>query len=310
MTALNLVLAIEPAIEPSERALQAGSSVEVERCRACHLVWFDPLDLDALDKSGWVQLLQALAHDPPGGLRAEPSTDGPCPRCHRTLQAQPQQSQHGRYMSLACPEGHGHAQRDGALLASRGLFRPLLLAERVALATERRQLNCLQCGAAMDWRAKHCSYCLSPATVLDLPRLSAAIGLTDEAAESRRKPRPPGGDDARVQVWACHGCGHPLDPTRQTHCDSCRHPVLAPAMSDLLPLLQAAAQRLARVAEAARESALTFLPAVERRRIAELTRRSAHHHVAAQLERTFWRRYGVLASLCALVLLLIWSLLP
>ena len=32
-------------------------------------------------------------------------------------------------MSLACPEGHGQAQREGALLASRGLFRPLLLAE-------------------------------------------------------------------------------------------------------------------------------------------------------------------------------------
>ena len=302
-------LTLVPMIDPSERAVRAGL-VEVLRCEACCLVWFDPLALDALDRSGWVQLLRALVQDRPRALVADASSGGPCPRCHRPLEPRPQQSQHGRYMSLACPEGHGQAQRDGALLASRGLFRPLLLAERVALATEQRQLDCLQCGAALDGGVEHCSYCHSPATVLDLHRLSLAIGLKDEAAESRRRPSPTGGDDAPVQVWACHGCGHPLDPTRQTHCDRCHHPVLAPVMSDLLPLLHAAEQRLARLAEAARLSALTFLPAVERRRIADLTRRSAHQHAVGKLERTFWRRYGVLASLCALVLLLGWSLLP
>jgi len=282
--------------------------VEVDRCRPCRLVWFDPLELDALNKAGWVVLLRALLQGGSGEPSPGAATNGPCPRCQHALEPSLQQSRHGRSAGLACPQCHGQAQRDGALLASRGLFRPLLLAERVALATERRQLCCLQCGAPIDGSNEQCGHCRSPATVFDLPRLSLAIGLIDEGADAQR-PRHASEGDAPVQVWACRGCGHPLDPTRQSRCPSCAHPVLAPAMADLLPLLAAAERRLAHVAAELSSSALGFLPAVERRQVAVLTGRREHDHAVDQLQRTFYRRYAVLAGACGLMALLIWSLL-
>ena len=295
----------EPGVQDE---VHEAAWVEVDRCRPCRLVWFDPLELDALNKAGWVALLRALLQGSSGDPSPGAAINGPCPRCQHTLEPNLQQNRHGRSAGLECPQCHGQAQRDGALLASRGLFRPLLLAERVALATERRRLCCLQCGAPIDGRSEQCGHCRSPATVFDLPRLSLAIGLIDEGAEAQRCPHASDGA-APVQVWACRGCGQPLDPSRQSRCPSCAYPVLAPAMADLLPLLAAAERRLAHVAAEVRNSALGFLPAVERRQVAALTGRGEHDHAVDQLQRTFYRRYAVLTGACALMALLIWNLL-
>ena len=286
-----------------------GHRIEICHCQACGLSWFDPLDFSALGREAWVGLLRLLATSPRNAPTSPPTLgEGTCPRCSRPLVARAEQTQFGRYTSHACPQGHGHAQRASALLSSRGLFRPLQLAERVALATERRQLDCLTCGAAMDGGAEHCSFCRSPATVLDIPRLSIALGLIDEAALDRIRPRS-ADVDAPVQTWACRGCGHPLDPTRQARCAQCAHPVLVPALSDLLPLLIAAEARLLKLAQANGASALSGLPAVQRRRIAELTQRPEHAEALDRLDGLFWRRWAVLMGVGAAAALWLWSLL-
>lgn len=147
-----------------------GRGIEIDHCRVCGLSWFDPLEFSALGREGWVGLLHLLATSPRDATRPPAAGEGACPRCSQPLVTRAQQTQFGRYTSQACPQGHGHAEQDGALLSSRGLFRPLQLAERVALATERRQLACLTCGAAMGGSAEHCSFCRSPATVVDICR--------------------------------------------------------------------------------------------------------------------------------------------
>lgn len=280
------------------------ADTELDHCGACGSVWFDPLELGALDRRAWVSLLQALAAASPAAPGAP--AGGRCPRCRAALESSSRVTPFGSAATWNCPAGHGHAQPAGALLASRGLFRPLLLAERVALATERRTLDCLHCGARLDGQADHCAFCTSPALVVDLPRLAQAVGLKDDlAAAAGAAPATSG---APLRSWACHGCGQALDPTCEPACRACAHPVLAPTLHDLKPLLDEAARRLDIDALLTRNRALLHLPSAERLRVARLTGRTEHRASAERLEGAFWRRFGLLAGVTVAGLLLVWGL--
>lgn len=273
-----------------------GRTVQADHCRACRLVWFDVLEPSALAQSGWIALLTELARsardEPP------PLDEGRarCPRCDALLVAAPQLGAFGRSVVLACPAGHGLAQRDGALLASRGLFRALTLGERVWLSTERRQLSCLPCGAPLTGEADHCTHCGSPATVFDLPRLSEALGLHGAAD----------GGDAPVDTWPCPGCGAPLDVTQQVTCPQCQRPLLANSAQELLPLLERAeANRRERTREATDRLLETGLR-VEDSRAYRLSGRDEHRAALEQLEVRFWQRWRWLAGAAAALSLLAW----
>jgi Zn-finger nucleic acid-binding protein len=283
-----------------------GRDIEVDHCSGCRLVWFDPLELDAIAQRGWTELLLEMARasspaDPP------PLGDGAaCPRCRCRLEPLHAVTDHGRHAGLRCPNCHGQVQRDGALLAAQGLFRPLLLHERVALATERRRLHCLPCGAALDGSAERCAWCGSPATVVDLPRLAQALGLPQRQLPRRGASLLAGGEPA-LMPWSCHGCGAALDATQQARCPQCAHPVLAPALRDLLPLLLAARREAAAAPTEAARAALRNLPEGQRLRISQLTGRPEHRVMLDLLRARFWRRWAwVMALFLALVVIGRW----
>jgi hypothetical protein len=46
-------------------------------------------------------------------------------------------------------------------------------------------------------------------------------------------------DDARHIAWSCRACGDTVDPTRMSACERCGHALLAPSLSDAMPLLDA-----------------------------------------------------------------------
>jgi hypothetical protein len=275
-----------------------GESLQLDHCRACRLVWFDALEPAALAQSAWVALLSEMARRGDDDTPAPDTTRARCPRCAVPLEADAQVSDFGRFARLGCPRGHGHAARDGALLASRGLFRPLQLAERVLLATDQRRLHCLGCGAPLVGASERCSHCDSPATVFDLPRLSQALGLLDAGGTVA--------GDLPIQPWPCRGCGAALDVTRQPACPQCQRPVLAPALSDLAPLLDAARARLAhRTADAAQQALAARIPA-EQRRIHTLTGRAEHRQALHLLQARFWRRWRWVVVLFAALWLMAW----
>lgn len=277
--------------------------VELDHCDPCRLVWFDALELSDLSKADWVRLLTRMASADAEGAVASallPDT-GACPRCRQPLRSVHNLTRFGRFSGLACPQCRGELQRDAALLASRGLFRPLLLVERMALAREQRALQCQGCGAALDGEAEHCAYCRTPALVLDLPRLAIAVGLHDEAATDRQRPREEA-QAAPLRLWSCHGCGDALDPTQQPSCPRCQHPVLAPRLADLLPMLKAAGKRLRRQAERAPRLALAGLQPELRARVAALTKRPEHQ----ARPRSAIGGMSLLVGLLLFLLLLAW----
>lgn len=293
-------------LEAIEAAGHYQTQTQLEHCPECRLVWFDPLELSSLSKAGWVDLLLTMARSAgPRTLAAAP-LQGQCPHCASALKVVHNLTKMGRFTGLSCPVGHGEAQRDGALLASRGLFRPLLIAERVALATEKRALDCQQCGAALTGEADACSFCQSPVTVVDFPRLAVALGLHDAQAVARVKVRAEAAAPAPAAAWPCHACGHPLDPTREPHCRQCRHPVLAPSLRDLIPLLQATQARLAQLAGVAGSTALRHVDATAQRRVAGLSQRPAHQQALSKLNRVFTQRVGGVATVAVVAWVLGW----
>jgi hypothetical protein len=269
----------------------------VDHCAACRLVWFEALEFDALDRLAWVRLLQALIAPP--AVEPEPAGDVPqwrCTRCREPLAEAEGLTRHGRYGARRCRQGHGQALGLPALLASRGLLRPPATAERVALAREGRALHCLSCGAPETAHDDRCAHCQAPLQLLDLPRLAVALGQRDEAQAARERPTAGSATDPPLQRWPCHACGQVLDPARDIQCPQCAHPVLAPALEDVQPMLEAAEARLGRVQEQRMRTALDATPVSEHRRIAALTQRPEHQAAAERAVQSFWRRYGLVAA--------------
>jgi DNA-directed RNA polymerase subunit RPC12/RpoP len=237
-----------------------GRTVLVDHCGGCRLVWFDTLESVQLAGLGWVELLREMSR---GELRAAAApADSPapaprpaplgCPVCAQPLKTVHNRTRWGRFPMQECATGHGHLQTDAGLLAERGLVRTLLPPERSALRASQRVLHCLSCGARVQGEDladassatgnDSCSYCASPLLVVDLPRLAHALRQRGVAGEHTP---PAGGAPLR---WPCQACGHTLDPTRAAACPQCGAGVLAPAISDLLPLLDAAEHELRAVA--------------------------------------------------------------
>jgi len=272
---------------------------EVDHCTPCRLVWFDMLEFHALDRLAWVELLQAMAARPAEGDSERADRLGGtwrCPHCGQTLRQSAALTRYGRYGGRECAQGHGQVLGLTALLASRGLLRPPSTGERVALAREARALHCLSCGAPEMAHDDHCSHCESPLLMLDLPRLAVALGHVDEGTAARARPDTAAQDTPALTRWPCHACGQVLDPAVEAHCGQCGHPVLAPLLEDLSPLLAGAQARLESLRDEAMRTALAPLPESERRRIADLTQRPEHHAAAERARHAYWRRYGVVAA--------------
>ncbi|MBL8348327.1 MAG: zf-TFIIB domain-containing protein [Rubrivivax sp.] len=267
----------------AQRRLRAhtGRTVLVDHCAACRLVWFDMLESVQLAGLGWVELLREMSRGedawgaqgarPPSSMSpaassatssaaastasskassaTTPATSPtpaprpptlPCPVCAQPLKTVHNRTRWGRFPAQECPAGHGHLHTDAGLLAERGLVRPLLPPERAALRAQKRVLHCLSCGALAegDSDSDICAWCATPLLVVDLPRLGHA--LRQRGVDGQ--PLPPA--DGVPLRWPCHACGTTLDPTRSPACPQCGAGMLAPAISDLRPLLEAAEHEL------------------------------------------------------------------
>jgi Transcription factor zinc-finger len=205
------------------------TAVEIDLCPHCHLVWFDAFESVRLSGLGWVQLLRHMMAAPRGG--AQLPARMACARCKTDLKPVRNLTRFGRFAALECAKGHGQYQSFSLLLAERGLVRPVLPSDRRALAEEKRDMNCLNCGAQVQGKdAQVCAYCDSPLAMVDLPRLTSAL-LVRHGVEMRLD------EPAKQLNFACPGCGQPLDPTQDTRCDHCDHSVALPNLHALAPLL-------------------------------------------------------------------------
>lgn len=220
-------------MQPVGLAGHYGQSVEVDLCSPCHLVWFDSLESVRLSGLGWLQMLRAMEAAHRSEHRQLGGSIG-CARCGAELKTVHNRTAFGRSTARECPKGHGQFQSFNLLLAERGLIRPLLPADLAAARRAGKRLFCVNCGGDLHSAGDtECSWCGSAVALLDVARLVRAL------APGLQLAREDGTDDgpARRVAWPCSGCGVPLDPTVHDACPACSHAVLAPSLSDVLPLL-------------------------------------------------------------------------
>lgn len=212
----------------------APATVDIDHCGPCGLVWFDARESVHLAPRAWIELLRDLHH-----LRHQQASDlahvdaRACPICRQALKEVRNQTRYGRFPALECGRCGGHLHSQAGMFAERGLVRPLLPAERYALMAEKRTLLCLNCGAPADGKSEDCAWCRSPLLMIDMPRLASSLR---KRSASEPLMMPNGG---KPLGWSCHGCGAPMDPTRETRCAQCHHAVVAPSLEELDALLDA-----------------------------------------------------------------------
>ena len=216
------------AMDPCTLEGHYGQRIATDVCPRCHLVWFDAFESVRLSGLGWVGLLRRMQSAPGGEVGPLPATLG-CPRCSAPLKPVANLTRFGRFAALECPRQHGHLQTFTLLLAERGLVRPLAHGDLRTLHDEGRTACCLNCGAPLQGATERCSHCDSPLVAIDLPRLMTALLV-------RHAEALPAEAGERI-AWACKGCGAPVEPTRDTRCASCHHPIVLPSVVDLRPLL-------------------------------------------------------------------------
>lgn len=219
--------------------------VTVDHCAECRLVWFDALESVQLDALGWVRLLRTMEAGLAQPLAAAQVPRPACPVCSSVFKVVRNRTRYGRFAAQECPLGHGHLSGHAALLAERGLVRPLGAPERRALAAERHPLHCLNCGGPAAADDEHCSWCGTVLSVIDLPRLAHSLQVRDAAMAPSPMQR------GQHATWPCRGCGTALDPGRDAECPACGHLVVAQRLPDIDPLLDEAEAALAAHAETA-----------------------------------------------------------
>ena len=192
-----------------------GRSVELDLCRACHLVWFDQTETARLsgpallDLIGHMAQAQTLPHEV---LRA----DAGCARCRGALKPVHNQSRWGRSVQLECVNGHGAYQTYAQFLQEKGLLRPMSRLDRAKLLASRGQIDCVNCGAAVGRDDAQCSHCLSVPSLLDIARLARALD-----PEGAIAPQPVHATPARQSAMQCAACGAALPEGETLRCAHC-----------------------------------------------------------------------------------------
>ena len=221
-----------------------GSSVEIDVCASCDLVWFDGSETARLNGPGLLELIgmMAAAYD----LPYQPlSSATRCPRCSGRLKTVHNQSRWGRSVQLQCLKRDGAYQSFAEFLEEKGLLRPMSRLDRAKLLRDRGRIDCVNCGAAIGKEDERCPYCISVPSLLDVARLARALDPEAMLAASEL-PR----SAAKQQAMQCAACGAALPPGETMSCTQCGATLAIPSLREayaavekLAPVLKANAER-------------------------------------------------------------------
>ena len=257
-----------------------GSTVELDLCADCDLVWFDLTETAQLAGPGLLDLIGRMAAShalPHELLRPDPR----CPRCDGKLAIVHNQSRWGRSSQLQCERRHGAYQSFAQFLQEKGLLRPMSRTDRARLLRYRGRIECVNCGAALGADEERCRCCLSVPSLLDIARLARAVDPL-ETLEPQALPAMP----AQHGALQCAACGVALPPGETVSCSQCGATLAITRLAEANASVQA-------LAPALREAALHPSPRVLKRRLdaidADLPRR---REWAASLEAETRQRYG------------------
>ena len=220
-----------------------GSSVELDLCDSCNLVWFDGTETARLNGPGLLELIGRMAEAcalPFQALRPGAT----CPRCAGRLEIVHNQSRWGHSVQLQCLRRHGAYQSFAEFLEEKGLLRPMSRLDRARLLRDRGRIDCVNCGAAIGTGDERCPYCRSVPSLLDVARLARALD-----PEATLEPHAVHDTAARQQAMQCAACGAALPPGDTMSCAQCGATLAIPSLREAYAAVQALAPALKANAE-------------------------------------------------------------
>lgn len=160
-------------------ASHIGTSVEIDVCWSCHMIWFDHLESTSLSAQSVMDFFR-LIHAHRAESRTIVSLTGKCPACREALRQTNDVTRTGRFSYFRCPQGHGRLISFVQFLREKNFVRTLTPVELTALSAKVRQIRCSSCGAGVDIaHDPACKHCGAPVSVLDENAVAAALAELD-----------------------------------------------------------------------------------------------------------------------------------
>jgi len=166
-----------------------GRPLAIDLCDACRGLWFDGAELLQLSAGSTLDLFKAMSAE---SEPAQPlSPDMECPRCSARLEHASDIQRGTRFHFARCPAGHGRFLTFFQFMRAKNFVRTLSVREINTLRGHIRQINCSNCGAAVDVeRGSACTYCRTPLSMVDPGQLETTLQEL-QAAEARRSTVDP-----------------------------------------------------------------------------------------------------------------------
>ena len=166
-----------------------GRLITLDICHACQGLWFDGSEMLQLSPGATLALFQ-LIHETDGTPR--PLADRPkCPRCGLTMRQGSDLQQSTRFFYVRCPRNHGRFLPFFQFLRARRFVRTLTSLEIADLRRHIHQINCSNCGAAVNIdRGAICGYCRTPVSMIDPGQVATTLQAL-RAEEARRQTVDP-----------------------------------------------------------------------------------------------------------------------
>lgn len=172
------------------------TTLEVNLCFGCHVLWLDKLESVHLSPRGTLDLFRAL-HEHHDDARTALGQRLPCPRCHKRLSLTRDIGKAGRFSYYRCPAGDGRLTPFSEFLKEKQFVRQLNPAEQSQLRADLKTVQCSSCGAPVDLaKGFACEHCGAPLTVLDADAVQKTLHELEGAAAAKA------GDPAEIEKRA------------------------------------------------------------------------------------------------------------
>jgi len=163
-----------------------GRALTVDLCAACHGLWFDGSELLQLSAGSTIELFKSTSAVSTDSMPLPSSARMTCPRCTAPLEDGSDTQRGTRFHFARCPSGHGRFLTFFQFLRAKNFVRTLTPRELKTLREHIRQVNCSNCGAAIDVeRGAVCHYCRTPVSMIDPRQLEVTVRELEQA-EARR----------------------------------------------------------------------------------------------------------------------------
>jgi hypothetical protein len=163
---------------------QLGSTVAVDACVPCRVLWFGHLKELQLAASGTLRLFGVIA----SATEAGPPLPGVlrCPQCRARLLLTHDMQRATRFQYWRCDAGHGRLIAFADFLREKDFVRPLTPAQIGDLRKSVQTVNCGHCGAPIDLaKDSSCAHCGSPVSLFDPGQMARTVAQLQNAAAGR-----------------------------------------------------------------------------------------------------------------------------